>query len=105
MMCRTLPQLQEAIQEDGVQRWYVDFQDIREYRQATELARAHGRELYLATPRIDKPGEAGIFPALARHGAHGILARNLAALEFFHRREVTVVTGERQDVLVELLRP
>ena len=42
----------------------VDFQDIREYREATRLAHLAGAQIYLATPRIQKPSEMGIFRAL-----------------------------------------
>ena len=41
------------------------------------LTRAEA-SIYLATPRIQKPDEMGIFHALAKHGADGILVRNLA---------------------------
>ena len=44
---------------------------------------AAGAAILLATPRIQKPRERGIFRALLRHGADGILARNLAGLDFF----------------------
>jgi putative protease len=45
-------------------RLIVDFQDIREYRQAVEIARASGHTLLLATPRIQKPDEMGLFRAI-----------------------------------------
>jgi putative protease len=61
----------------------VDFQDIREYRQAVQTAHAVKASIYLATPRIQKPGEIGIFRAMSRHGADGILVRNLGGLAYF----------------------
>jgi putative protease len=69
----------------------VDFQDIREYGDAVAIARAAGTKILLATPRIQKPAESGIFRALARHAADGILVRNLAGLRFFAERNVHVV--------------
>jgi putative protease len=85
VLCRSLRQLQAVLELD-VPRIYADFQDIREYRKAVALARGRDAEIFLATPRIQKPGELGIFHALARHGADGFLVRNLAGLEFFARR-------------------
>jgi putative protease len=46
------------------------------------MARDADAEIYLATLRIQKQGEAGLFKALAKHGADGWLVRNLAALRF-----------------------
>ncbi|MCA9108156.1 MAG: U32 family peptidase, partial [Planctomycetales bacterium] len=46
--------------------------------------------IMLATPRIQKPGEIGIFRAMAKHGADGILVRNLAGLRYFVQQGITV---------------
>jgi putative protease len=70
---------------------YADFSDIREYRRARELAGRAGAEIFLATPRIQKPDEMGIFHALAKHSADGILVRNLAGLRFFRERGLRVI--------------
>jgi putative protease len=69
----------------------VDFQDIREYRDATALAARRGVELFLATPRIQKPDEFGIFLVLAKHGASGLLVRNLAGVAFCAERSIPFV--------------
>jgi putative protease len=90
VLCRSLPQL-EAVLEAGVRRIYADFADIREYKQAVTLARLAGAEVFLATPRIQKPGETGIFLSLAKQEAHGILVRNLGGIAFFMEREVPIV--------------
>jgi putative protease len=81
VLCRTPGQL-DAAARCGISNLFVDFQDIRDYRLAVETANQHGASLYLATPRIQKPGEMGIFRAMARHGANGFLVRNLAGLAF-----------------------
>jgi U32 family peptidase len=81
VLCRTLAQLKAAAQS-GIANLITDFQDIREFRAAVETARSYGATIYLATPRIQKPGEAGIFRAMARHGASGFLVRNLAGMAF-----------------------
>ncbi len=101
MLCRSLDQL-AALLHLGVQDVTADFADIRQYAAAAELSRDAGARLYLATPRIHKPGETGIFHALARHGAAGILARNLAAIEFFRTRETSVLADYSLNVANEL---
>jgi putative protease len=90
VLCRSLPQLREVL-DHGVRSIYADFQDIREYREAVEASHAAGARIFLATPRIQKQGEAGIFLALAKHGADGILVRNLGGLAFFAERSVPMV--------------
>ena len=90
ILCRSLSQLREVL-ELGCQSVYADFQDIREYRQAVVDAHAAGATIFLATPRIQKQGEAGLFHAIARHNADGILVRNLGGLAFFAERQVPIV--------------
>ncbi len=90
VLCRSLAQLRSLL-ELGVRRVYVDFQDIREYREAVALARQSGTEILLATPRIQKPGEMGIFYALLRQQPDGILARNLAGLDYYRARSIPCV--------------
>jgi putative protease len=87
VLCRTLMQLQAAL-EAGVRSLMVDFQDIREYSEATQQAHAVGGKIWLATPRIQKPDEMGIFQVMLRHGADGILVRNLSGLEYFAKAGV-----------------
>ena len=82
VICRTLPQLQ-ALLDAGERNMFADFQDIREYREAVLIARGAGAELWLATPRIQRPGEVGLFRAIAKHEPDGILVRNLGGLWFF----------------------
>jgi putative protease len=90
VLCRTLAQL-DALLATGLGEIYVDFQDIREYGEAVRRAHVAGRTILLATPRIQKPGEMGLFRALGRHDADGMLVRNLSGLEFYHARGVPVV--------------
>jgi putative protease len=86
----------------GERDLYVDFADIRQYRDAVSLARRHSAAIYLATPRIQKPGEMGIFQALAKHKADGILVRNFAGLEFFAARGIPVAGDFSLNVTNEL---
>jgi len=85
VLCRTLPQLEAALAA-GVGRAYADFEDIRRYADAVRVARGRA-EIWLATPRIEKPGEAGFFKTIAQAGADGVLVRNLGALPHFPGRK------------------
>ncbi|MEX0641991.1 MAG: DUF3656 domain-containing protein [Pirellulales bacterium] len=90
VLCRSLVQLESVIGCD-VHNVMVDFQDIRQYRDAAELARSREVEILLATPRIQKPDEMGIFHAMAKHGASGFLVRNLAGVAFCAERDIPFV--------------
>ncbi len=101
VLCRSLAQLGELLFADA-RNVYADFQDIREYRQAVQLAHQHGAAIWLATPRIQKPGETGIFRALAKHGADGFLVRNLAGLQFCVEHEIPCVADFSLNATNEL---
>jgi U32 family peptidase len=101
ILARSLSQLRETLAA-GVRHVYADFQDIREYRHAVEFAHGHSAAIFLATPRIQKEGELGIFHALARHGGDGILVRNLAALRFFGERGMPMVADFSLNAANEL---
>ncbi|MDX1945609.1 MAG: DUF3656 domain-containing protein [Pirellulaceae bacterium] len=90
ILCRTLAQLREVL-VTGERSVSVDFQDIREFREAVAIAHEHKAKILLATPRIQKPDEMGIFHAMAKQGADGILVRNLGGLAFFRERQIPVV--------------
>jgi putative protease len=90
VLCRTLEQLTAAA-ELGVSDLIADFQDIRAYRTAVDIAAKHDATLLIATPRIQKPGETGIFRTMARHGAAGFLVRNLAGMAFCDERGIPFV--------------
>ena len=101
VLCRSLAQLQNVL-EAGVSNVMVDFQDIREYRDAVETAHAASAEIFIATPRIQKPGEIGIFKALQKHNADGILVRNLAGLRFFTAAGIQVVADFSLNIANDL---
>jgi U32 family peptidase len=101
VLCRTMNQLRAALQ-NNVRNVYVDFQDIREYGDAVEVAKNAGAKIYLATPRIQKPEEANIFRVLLKHKADGILARNLAGLAFYREAGVPVVADFSLNTANEL---
>jgi putative protease len=101
VLCRTLGQL-DAVLAAGVACVMVDFQDIREFGLAVERAHAAGAKILLATPRIQKPGESGIFRSMARRGADGVLVRNLAGLDFFAAAGVSTVADFSLNAANEL---
>ncbi|MCY2976158.1 MAG: DUF3656 domain-containing protein [Planctomycetota bacterium] len=90
VLVRSLAQLEHVIAA-GVGRVYADFHDIRQYRDAVTLAKSKRVDIYLATLRIQKPGEIGLFKALAKHEANGWLVRNLAALRFARALKIPCV--------------
>jgi putative protease len=101
VLCRSLLQLHELLSA-GITDIYADFADIREYRDAVTAAHEHAASICLATPRIQKPDEMGIFHALAKHGADGILVRNLAGLRFFTERQIPVIADFSLNAANEL---
>lgn len=80
----------------------ADFADIREYREAVALARSAGLPLWLATPRIQKPDEMGLFRVLRRYQPDGILVRNLSGMRFFLQQGVPVIGDFSLNVTNEL---
>jgi putative protease len=80
----------------------ADFQDLREFREAAAVAAAHGLSLLLATPRIQKPDELGIFRMIRKHCTDGVLVRNLAGLRFFIEQQIPVVADFSLNVTNEL---
>lgn len=90
VLCRTLKQLRQAL-DLGAEHLIADFHDLREYKQAVAWAREAGRHLLLATLRIHKEGEDGLFLNLAKHASDGWLARNLAAIRFAQKRNIPFV--------------
>ena len=80
----------------------AELADIRRYDEAVQIAHAAGAQILIATPRIQKPDEMGIFRVLTRHGADGILVRNFAALEFFVEQGLSVVADFSLNAANEL---
>lgn len=93
-LCRTRDQIDAAL-EAGITRLYLDFEDIRRYGDvvADIKSRSDTAQVWLATPRIQKSGEAGFFKLIQRAEPHGVLIRNLGAMAFF-RDEGIPMTGD-----------
>ncbi len=90
VLCRRTDQIEAAIAL-GIETIYADYQDIKEYDKAVAAARKGNAAIYLATPRIEKPGEGNIFHFLARRGANGILVRNAGGMHYCAERGVPFV--------------
>ena len=90
VLVRTMEQLRQVLAL-GQKTVYVEFQDIREYREAVAAAREVGASIFIATLRIQKPGEQGLFKAMAKRNADGWLVRNLAALDFANENKIPAI--------------
>ena len=101
VLCRTLDQVRACV-DLKVDRLIADFQDIREYREAVQIARSSENMLLIATPRIQKPDEMGLFRAMLKHQPDGVLIRNLSGLAFFRDNGVAVVGDYSLNVTNEL---
>ncbi|NJM75017.1 MAG: U32 family peptidase, partial [Acaryochloridaceae cyanobacterium RU_4_10] len=86
VLIRKLEQLQATL-NTGVETLYCEFEDPRAYRQAVELFRqqqtAESQTIWVAPPRITKPGEQWILEQVRRSQADGYLVRNYDHLNFF----------------------
>lgn len=101
LLCRTTAQLRAAA-ELGLSTVYADFQDPREYREAVETCGSARVPLYLAPPRVQKPGEMGLLHQLAKYEPAGILVRNLSGLRFCRERGIPCVADYSLNVTNEL---
>ncbi|QQL45800.1 U32 family peptidase [Sulfuriroseicoccus oceanibius] len=90
VLCRHPWQIDAAL-EAGVERIYVDYEDIRRMKDAVAQVRSAntGARIWLATPRIQKSGEQGYFKTLHRAEPDGILVRNLGGIEYFTKQSDT----------------
>ncbi|WP_019501678.1 U32 family peptidase [Pseudanabaena sp. PCC 6802] len=86
VLTRNLQQLQAAIAA-GIETLYCEFEDPRAYKKAVELGRSDravpNRTIWVAPPRIAKPGENWILQQVRASNADGYLVRNYDCLEFF----------------------
>ncbi len=101
LLCRTLDQLRVCV-DLKVDQLIADFQDIREYREAVQIARSSESKLLIATPRIQKPDEMGLFRAMFKYQPDGVLIRNLSGLAYFRDNGVAVVGDYSLNVTNEL---
>ncbi|KAM3110727.1 DUF3656 domain-containing U32 family peptidase [Phormidesmis sp. 146-33] len=89
VLVRNLDQLQAAISAN-IQTLYCEFEDPRNYCQAVQLVRhashtPHASQIFVAPPRITKPGETWILQQVRASEADGYLVRNYDHLKFFEQ--------------------
>jgi len=101
VLVRSLVQLR-AVLEFGERDVITDLSDIRLSAEAVEIAHARAARIQLATPRIQKPGEMGIFRLLAKARPDGVLVRNVAGLRFFREQGVPITGDFSLNVTNEL---
>lgn len=88
VLVRSLAQLQAAL-ETGVQTLCCELEDPRRYREAVERVDQYRNQkgsaisLFVAPPRITKPGEQWILEQVKAARADGYLVRNYDQLQFF----------------------
>jgi U32 family peptidase len=88
ILVRELNQIPAAI-ESGATTIYCELEDPRKYREAVQLVRAAKQtkinppQIFVAPPRITKPGENWILEQVRSSDADGYLIRNYDQLEFF----------------------
>jgi putative protease len=101
VLCRSLDQLKTLL-SIGQQDVIVDFADIRQYAEAAEWAHAAGVRIALATPRIHKPSETGVFRSMRRCEPDAVLVRNLAGVSYFVDQGTPVIADYSLNVSNEL---
>lgn len=84
-LCRSLEQVEAAAQTD-VDFLYADFEFVKQYPKAVELAHAYGKKIGLATMRIHMPDENGVLALIAKSKPDAILVRNTGALYYYLSR-------------------
>ncbi len=83
VLCRSMEQVRATL-DAGEHRVLVDFEDVRRCRDAVSMVReVPGARVLLATPRIQKSGEAGFFRLIENAAPDGVLLRNLGAIGHF----------------------
>ncbi len=80
---RSLDQLDVVSRCEGVRTVYCEFENPKYYRDAVAQARSAGVEIWVAPPRIYKPGEEWILKQVRSCGADGYLVRNYEHLRYF----------------------
>ena len=92
VLCRTMDQVEAAV--EAKVDIYCDFEDLRRFKEAVQVARGSKSKILLATPRILKPGEIGYLKLIERAKPDGLLLRNLASLEHYRDRDDLTKVGD-----------
>ena len=95
--CRLTVLVRNLAQLDAVLAWkpdglptpalvVADFEDLRRYKDAVEIARAAGVPLAVAPLRVWKPTEDGFATMVVRANPAAVLVRNLASIGYFREQ-------------------
>jgi putative protease len=97
VLCRSLQQVSAAL-DSQVELIYCDFEDPRRYQTAVALCHSQisnfKSRIFLATPRILKPGELGYLKLIEHAAPDGLLLRNLGALHYYKDRSDLIKIGD-----------
>lgn len=95
VLCRTEEQVEAAL-EAGLETLYIDLEDVRRYKDvvASIRKRSPDTRLFLATPRIQKAGETGLFRIVERAKPDGVLVRNLGGIQHFKNQSDLAMIGD-----------
>jgi putative protease len=95
VLCRTEKQVDIAL-ESGIKLIYIDLEDVRRYRDAVSRVRADfpDARVFLATPRIQKAGESGLFRVVEKAKPDGVLVRNTGGIRHFRNHSDLKMIGD-----------
>lgn len=95
VLCRTEAQVDAAL-DCGLESVYIDLEDVRRYREVVKRVRetAPATRVFLATPRIQKAGESGLFRVVENAKPDGVLVRNLGGIGYFRNHSELVMVGD-----------
>ncbi|MBD2626465.1 U32 family peptidase [Trichormus variabilis] len=84
VLVRNIKQLKAALTAD-IKTVYCEFENPRNYQEAVKIVREYEKKvsIFVAPPRITKPGETWILKQVCAANADGYLIRNYDQLEYF----------------------
>ena len=95
VLCRTEEQVEVAL-ESGIELIHIDLEDVRRYRDVVTRVRTNfpDARVFLATPRIQKAGESGLFRVVEKAKPDGVLVRNTGGLRHFRNHPDLKMIGD-----------
>ncbi len=95
VLCRTEKQVDIAL-GSGIKLIYIDLEDVRRYRDAVSRVRTDfpDARVFLATPRIQKAGESGLFRVVEKAKPDGVLVRNMGGIRHFRNHSDLKMIGD-----------
>jgi putative protease len=90
VLCRSLEQLTTVL-DAGIRSVIAELAEPNQWPEAVAAGRSAGAAVWLATPRVQKPGEEPLFDLLAAAEPAGLVVRNLAGLAYCRARSLPAV--------------